>query len=73
MLVVDNDGVLNKKRPLSIHDGLFHRLLNPVTDQYQSGVKSIIKMLICITVYNETWEELKETLEGVYTNLNNFS
>lgn len=26
-------------------------------------------MLICITIYNEEWNELNETLEGVYTNL----
>lgn len=29
-------------------------------------------MLICITIYNEEWSELNETLEGVYTNLVTF-
>jgi len=37
-----------------------------------NGKSSKIRMLVCVTVYNESREDLFKTLDGIYDNLKKF-
>lgn len=51
------------------------RLLNEEEDNlfYDKNQKENLLFLICITVYNETFEELKSTLDSIYQNVSTFT
>ena len=48
-------------------DGLFYYLLNrPEIGPRLNNKRRIFRMLICVTVYSETFDQLQATLDGVY-------
>ena len=50
-----------------------YNYLKTIEDRRESDFKQCFRLLICICVYNESFEDLDRTLEGIRLNLINFS
>lgn len=73
MLVFDHSSKTTRK--LDPRDGLFYYMSEKPALGVTSGdlsKKRNIRFLITVTVYSETFEELQQTLSGIYYNLDEF-
>lgn len=64
----NNQSIIYKTRKLNDNDGLLYYSLNKPSRENHK-----IRILICVTLFNETAEQLTQTLNGIYANLFEFS
>ena len=64
----NNQPIIYKTRKFNENDGLLHyALTKPQRENHK------VRILICVTLFNETAEQLIQTLNGIYDNLFEFS